>query len=366
MKIGIYISELLFEHEEVILPGLGAFYTKYNPARFVPEIQKVESPSKTVAFNPDKQEGASPLVEHLAKKETMDAGQVKKYLSDFVAEAWQVLESGKKFELEKLGVFSLGPDKNLVFEPDTSVNYLSDAVGMSPVKQPEKSAKTGKEGEPAAVPAAAPLMAPREKEHLPKPEEDRHEKTALPPALKWVAYTVVPLLVIIIILALNFNFFFGENGLFKSSKPDTEARITEPAAEPSPETAAATTPEGGGSQTAQEDETAQESETGMQQSPDTETSLTTQAADPATQPPQPESGRPVYFIVVGSFPDEAVAEELALRLREEGAPLASVFMETGFGYHRVAYGYYYNLQEAEALLDSVRENVTGEAYILHR
>ncbi len=296
----------------------------------------------------------------------MDTGQVKKYLSDFVAEAWQVMESGKKFKMEKLGIFSLGPDKNLVFEPDTSVNYLSDAVGMSPVKQPEKIAETGKGGKPAAVPGAAPLVVPKEKEHLPQPEEDRHEKTGLPPALKWVAYTVVPLLVIIIILALNFNFFFGEKGLFKSSKPETEARITEPAAEPSPETAAAAAPEGGESGTAPEGETTRESETGTQQSPDAATSPATQAADPAIQPPQAESGRPVYYIVVGSFPDEAVAEELAMKLREEGAPLASVFMETGFGYHRVAYGYYYNLEEAEALLDSVRENVAGEAYILHR
>ena len=360
MKIGIYISELLFDHEAVVLNGFGEFYTRYNPARFVPEMQKVESPSKTIAFNPGKQEGDSPLLAHISKKEKMEAGQVEKYLADYVAEVKQVLEAGKKFEMEKVGIFSTAPDGDLVFEPDTSVNYLTDAVGMPPVKEPEKPvAKASEEGKQHVTPVTPiPLAEEKSPPAGPPTQAGKQESPELPSALKWLAYTVVPLLVIIIILALNFNFFFGEGGLFSSSEksPAPTELTTPPVAATDLET-----------ETEAEAEAAvDESETAPAQPARTETAPATQPTSPEAAPATPEAGRTVYYIVVGSFPDRETAEGLAERLRGQGASQASVFMQTATGYHRVAYGFFYDLAEAERLLPTVKENVSQEAYILHR
>ena len=41
-------------------------------------------------------------------------------------------------------------------------------------------------------------------------------------------------------------------------------------------------------------------------------------------------------------------------------------MQTGFGYHRVAYAVYNDLSEAEAQLETVKEQINQDAYILHR
>lgn len=367
MKIGIYISELLFEHESVILPGFGEFFTRYNPARFVPEIQKVESPSKTIAFNPGRTEGETPLTSHIAGRENMDPAQVQKYLADYVAEVKQVLEGGKKFEMEKVGMFSTGPDGHPVLEPDTTVNYLADAMGMPPVKTPEKAAQTKPKDADKSAPAATPV--PLREEAPPAGEEKPPAKSAaeLPSSLRWLAYTVVPMLVIIIILALNFNFFFGEGGLFRSSKKEP-ARIEQevtPAARADQETADPdeTRPVTGEAQpvTAEEAETATRPET---TAPAAQTPVT--GAQQAAAAAQPEPGRPVYYIVVGSFPDRQAADGLVSRLRDQGATQASVFMQTSTGYHRVAYGFYHDLAEAERQLPAVKENVNREAYILHR
>jgi nucleoid DNA-binding protein/cell division septation protein DedD len=362
MKIGIYISELLFEHESVILPGFGEFYTRYNPARFVPEIQKVESPSKTVAFNPGKKEGETLLPAYIASKEKMDEGLVQKYLQDYVAEVRQVLEGGNKFEMEKVGIFSMGPDGMPVLEPDTSVNYLTDAMGMPPVKTPEKAGmqQPGTGGSTGGV-KPAPL-----KEEAPPVQEDKPGKAAgaeLPSALRWLAYTVIPLLVIIIILALNFNFFFGEGGLFRTSKkePVRSEQPATPVSEPETGTAAVTeTP-------------VQTDETRTDIPERDETPAAAEPAAPVTQPAlttadaaRPEAGRPVYYIVVGSFPDRQSAENLVSRLRGQGVSQAGIFMQTAAGYHRVAYGFYYDLAEAERILPGVKESVNREAYILHR
>lgn len=358
MKIGIYISELLFDHEAVVLNGFGEFYTRYNPARFVPEVQKVESPSKTIAFNPGKQGGDSPLVAYISKKEKMEIGQVEKYLEDYVAEVKQVLEAGKKFEMEKVGIFSTAPDGDLVFEPDTSVNYLTDAVGMSPVKEPEKPAAraTGDGKQHVAPVIPTPLEEEKPQQTEPQASPGKQESPELPSALKWLAYTVVPLLVIIIILALNFNFFFGEGGLFSSSEksPARTELIAPPVAVPEAEAEAEAAAPDEGEATAAE-----------QQVPEQATPAA-QPTSPEAVPAQPEAGRTVYYIVVGSFPDRETAEGLAERLRGQGVSQASVFMQTATGYHRVAYGYYYDLSEAERLLPTVKENVTQEAYILHR
>ncbi len=359
MKIGKYISELLYDHDSIILPGFGEFYTQYNPARFVQEEGRIEAPSKTVAFNPDKKYGETPLVAHLCEQQQMHEEQVSKYLTDYVAEVSELMANGKKVELEKIGIFSLGQDGAINFDPDIAVNYLDETSGLGAVSAPpqklpeqplpaDKPEKADEAEYLSAVEPTAADMNNQETHHKHEEfimEQEQEQKRTLPPALRWIAFTVVPILVIIIILAINYQYFFS---CTRQPKP-VETTVVAPV-EPSPE-------EVTDQQVASQEPTAEAVREEQQQPP---------TVDPEVEPPKPEPGRKVYFIVVGSFPEEATAKELALNLRKQGAPLASVFMTTGFNYHRVCYGYYYDLNEAEALLDSVKEQVNPDAYILHR
>ena len=111
MKLGKYISELLFENDFVILPEIGEFSTKYIPARFVPELKKVESPSKVIAFNENNKTGGGLLTEYIARKENITSPESKEFVSNFVAEMQNSLKSGKKVELERVGVFSMNEIK---------------------------------------------------------------------------------------------------------------------------------------------------------------------------------------------------------------------------------------------------------------
>jgi hypothetical protein len=358
MKVGFYISELLFEHETVILPGLGEFFTQYVPAKFVPEKQRVESPYKVIAFDPEKKEGDTPLIGHMAARENMDTDEVKTFLQDFVAEIRQTLTSGKQLKLVRVGVFSQGEKGDIVFEPDRSVNYLEDTAGMdSSIAAPEEVSREEDPSvaiippispeEPEKDPGTmSPLPATEEPAQLPSTMEEEIAEAGPPPspgrdttprALKWIAYTVVPLLVIIIILALNFDYFFGRKKAAKPVAPaQTEEEFTAPPSE------------------------------ALQEQAQTPAEEPLQAFDPTAAPPAPEAGREVYHIIVGSFPDQTKAEEVALSLRSEEAPLAGVFMNTRQGFYRVSYGYYYDLQEAKDLLAKVQAEVNAEAWILHR
>ena len=50
MKMETYISELLYRHDCVILPGLGGFITNYRSAQIHPVSHTLRPPSKSISF----------------------------------------------------------------------------------------------------------------------------------------------------------------------------------------------------------------------------------------------------------------------------------------------------------------------------
>lgn len=152
----------------------------------------------------------------------------------------------------------------------------------------------------------------------------------LPRPIKLLAWLIVPLGVIIIILALNWRHIFGDAP--RATPPETPAETVMPAPV-------------------------------IQQAP-TETPAETVPA--VAEPITPEPGRMAYYIVVGAFQDEELANRLVNQMREQGANRASIFMRTELGYHRVAFGFYYSLAEAEAQLPNVQQNIQPGAWILPR
>jgi hypothetical protein len=401
MKIGKYISELLFENDFVILPQLGEFSTKYIPAKFIPELKKVESPSKTIVFNDKNKSGGGLLTEYIAKKENMSSQEAREFVNNFVSEMLNSLRSGKKVELESIGVFSMEQSGTILFEGDKSINYLNDSMGMSSVKEPAKKSEADAKSEldkvledvspeiapkvekpttpvppppteelkpVAAVPPEAepttndvkpsgnisqrppvtplrPVQEPVSQKIITpsrktEPADQQPVKPGLPPAVKWTALTVVPLLIIIIILALNFEYLFGDKSVIWNKKETTTPVTTE--------TTTTTTP--------QEQADVDETESVTEESP---------SFDPTVVPAGPESGRKVYYIVVGSFEEEHSAMILAEELRSKGAQTANVFPVNRLGFYRVYYGYYYDLNQAENQLIEAQK-VNPQAWILHR
>ncbi len=361
MKLGKYISELLYHHDSVILPGFGTFSTRYVPAKFIPEKKIVESPAKVADFAPEPKEGDTPLPAYIAEKEGKPVEEVNEFIIDVVKEIRQSLQSGKRVELEQLGLFYLDAEGSFHFEPDRSINFLDEATDVPKVKTPPAKAaeEPGKEPDPSVQEVPGVLSAARateksqqEKTATPvassennqtQPHEQMKEtKTKLPPALKWLAYIIIPLIVLLIILFLSFNYFFGETGLFRRfERPAVEVPAEEPV---QPEVI--------------DEPPLIEEEVLVEPEPI--------APDPAVEPPGPDPGRTVYYVVVGSFRNGMKAHQLAENLRREGAELAHVFMETPARYHRVCYGYHYDLAEAQRQKAQLRDELREVAWILHR
>ncbi len=368
MTIGKYISKLLQKHDSVVFPGFGTFTTRYYPAKFIQEEKIVKAPAKLAHFDAEPKNGDTTLTLFIADAEGKRHEEVIEFCHNWVRETDQVLDAGGKIELDKIGLFFKDTTGSLMFEPDESINYLAIDSGLPEISTPEqKPVDTVSEDKTKHPPQVTPIKRPEAKSKESQPyspdipkqktheamtdpkKEERNKAAALPPALKWTAIIIIPLLVILIILFLNYNFFFGDDGLFVSRDPvvveaPTDMLPVEPVEEPFEEIIEEEflTPEPG---------------------PEPEPALT---YDPYAEPPKADPYRPVYYVIVGSFENVNNASQLALKLRKEGHQLASVLDVIPRGFHRTYSGYYYDLNEAQASKQNLREGLREIAWILHR
>ena len=76
MKIEEYISDLLFEHDCVIVPDFGGFVCNYGPAAIDPAKHLFEPPAKRILFNKGLSRPlgpATPVIFFISRKAFVDA-----------------------------------------------------------------------------------------------------------------------------------------------------------------------------------------------------------------------------------------------------------------------------------------------------
>ncbi len=378
MKLGKHISNLLYEQDKVSVPGFGTFFTKYVPARFIPEKKIVQPPGKVARFDQNTIEKDTPLIDYMASKESVDKDQVHDFINSVVKEIRFALEKGKTVELENLGHLSKDADGNIVFEAMPDVNYLTDTAGVAPVRTPDQKKEPGAPFQPGTHDKESQKKPTEDQTPAPEePVEDNHtafnddttpdtleDKTptkpieamtetskdkSTPDAIKWLLIIGIPLLIIILLLGIHFNVFLIKERL-ASTIPffTTEEEVADHIYDEEPDDQLVVT---------EEDIT--DPETGLPEPPE---DIDDDRAIEAT----PEPGRPVYYLVVGSFRNPEKAGTLVSQLQEEGADRARILEKTPSNYHRVYYDFYYDINEASRQKNDLRPELKEVAWILHR
>ena len=136
MKLDQYISELLFEHECVIIPGFGGIVANYRPSFLNPAHHTFSPPSKRLAFNANLRTNDGLLASHLSKRLSVNYNEANSYISSFVNDCTKSLQDGQKLVLDKVGVLYMDGEKHLQFMPDASVNYLKSSFGFTSLHSP--------------------------------------------------------------------------------------------------------------------------------------------------------------------------------------------------------------------------------------
>lgn len=156
-----YINFLLFSHNCVVVPDLGAFVKNEEPAGYGESLM---APSMFLTFNQDIRHNDGILQAFYKEKEGVSYELALKQIKDAVAKIKFDLKQGHKVVCAKIGYLSLNENNTIYFEPNENYVY-PDFIGLERVhlmplalfeeEQPEKMRKKKPLGYIAAAVAAA-------------------------------------------------------------------------------------------------------------------------------------------------------------------------------------------------------------------
>jgi nucleoid DNA-binding protein len=194
MDISRHISDLLFEHECVIIPGFGGFVCSYNPANIHPVQHLFNPPSKALLFNPELKTNDGLLANQISVSLKITYNQALEIIGEFVNETLKSINSGSQITLETIGVIYADQEGNLQFKQNQKSNFLKESYGLTSFISPKINRNN------------------RKITLKPEPQfTDRKAKTNSKTRriLANVAFIIVPVL-------LTFGYFYFNTGVFES------------------------------------------------------------------------------------------------------------------------------------------------------
>lgn len=136
MMIEKHISALLYRYQCVSVPGFGAFLTETLPAQLNNDTFAFYPPKKVLSFNANLKNNDGLLANHIALQEKISYDQAVANISQTVEQWFEKLQNRENLTLKNLGFISYNFEGSLMFTPDTPVNYLTDAFGLSMIISP--------------------------------------------------------------------------------------------------------------------------------------------------------------------------------------------------------------------------------------
>lgn len=164
------VGELILEHDQVGLPGVGTFVAEMVPATFSDKGYTIHPPYRRLSFYPSRLED-SLLIKFYAESNQITREAAAAYITQYLAELKGVLEERKTIVLPGLGRLRATRENTLFFVPDEDLNIYPAGVGLEPVSL--KSLAEGEEQEPVVIDVPAPVVEPEpEPEPAPEPEPE--------------------------------------------------------------------------------------------------------------------------------------------------------------------------------------------------
>jgi nucleoid DNA-binding protein/cell division septation protein DedD len=146
-RFGAAIVDLLYEKDQVHLPGLGAFVLQYKPALADAVQGQVLPPAREIQFNPNLVMDDGVLVQYFQQHSGLEAPEARDEVYAFVSRMKAQLENREIVELPGIGRFYMDYENKLRFLSDSG-NYDKNAYGLPAIqaypiiRQPAAAATT--------------------------------------------------------------------------------------------------------------------------------------------------------------------------------------------------------------------------------
>ncbi len=188
VDITVFIRELLFGHDCVIVPGFGGFIGNYSPARIDKNSATFYPPVKQISFNRNLNHNDGLLVGRVSASLNINYGDARSMVEEFVVELRKKLTKGEKVVFDNIGSFINNQEGNIQFEPDRDANYHLDSFGLESFQY---------------LPLEGYDVRKRILRH---PGKDPVKQSSMRKIL-WRAAVIIPLLLVIVAVPLKTNLF---------------------------------------------------------------------------------------------------------------------------------------------------------------
>ena len=136
MKIELYISQLLYRHQCVTVPGFGAFLTEFQSAQLDEKSNSFCPPKKMISFNPFLKNNDGLLAKHVADGEKISYEIAVNHIQNEVSHWKSKIQEFGNLDVKNIGDFSLNSENNIVFLPKDKINYFKESFGLSSFVSP--------------------------------------------------------------------------------------------------------------------------------------------------------------------------------------------------------------------------------------
>ncbi|WP_207423680.1 SPOR domain-containing protein [Desertivirga brevis] len=228
MDVGVYVAELLQKIDAVSLSGIGTFYKKRTSAYHDNKQGIFFPPSEEYAFDPNKYETGSALVEYVCSVRNISEPSARYFIEKYVDSLKQSLQVKGYATIDSLGKLR-SSNSSYVLEPSKFSNS-SVGYGLIPVMEIDRRAKkinNSTEPDFSAIRIKAPAPAIQEAPAPVAPKETREpqeksNKTAI--------------LIVITFLALSAALVAGYFLYPKFFRQQEQNAAVPPATKPAPPT----------------------------------------------------------------------------------------------------------------------------------
>ena len=135
-NINKHISDLLCEHNCVIIPDFGGFVANYESAFIDSRTNHMFAPKKSIVFNRSLKNNDGLLINEIAVGEGLTFKQAKKELDKYVLNLNESLSLHKKVFIDEVGTLLLTSDDKVLFVQSNSRNHLLDSYGFTIIQYP--------------------------------------------------------------------------------------------------------------------------------------------------------------------------------------------------------------------------------------
>lgn len=147
------IGELVTDHDQVGLPGVGTFVAEVVPATFSDKGYTINPPYRRLSFHPSRTEDKL-LVDFYAESNGIAPEAARAYLTRFLLELKTVLKERKTIVLPGLGRLRATLENNFFFVPDENLDIYPEGFALKPVSLKAH----GNLPEPVEIPSVFPVQ----------------------------------------------------------------------------------------------------------------------------------------------------------------------------------------------------------------